>query len=401
LPGKLGITEKIRLAIVASHPIQYQAPLFRRLHARSVIDCEVLFLSTHGLAPSYDPGFQRKVAFDIPLIEGYPHRFLPNVSRGFDIGHGLSLVNPAIVSTLRRESFHAVLVHGYARVSMWLAVITASISHLPYVLRGESRADTDNALPAWKATVKRGVIGRLVRGAGACAVIGQHNRQFYLKYGADPARLVLAPYSVDVDRFAAAADRARQSRQQQLKSLGLDGDRPLILFAAKLQPWKRPLDLVAALQQMKVPAQLVFIGDGPLRGDVERGLASVPGTRVLGFVNQQELGAWYGLADVFVLPSEREPWGLAVNEALAAGTPAVVSDHVGCAPDLITPATGAVVPVGDSTALARTLDSLCADRPRLRAMRTQARAASFTYSLDATAIGIEQAARTAVLGPDM
>lgn len=387
-----------RLAIISSHPIQYQAPLFRRLEARGVLELDVFFLSTHGLTPSFDPGFGRDVNFDVPLLEGYRHFFLPNLSRGFPVGHPLSVINPRLVTALRTGTYDAVLVHGYATVSMWLALATARLSGIPFILRGESRADTDVRLPAWKAIAKRALIGRLVKTAAACAAIGKRNSEFYLQYGAEPSRVVLAPYSVDVERFAQAGRRGRESRSARLRTLGLTQDRPVILFAAKLQHWKRPLDLLAAFQLMSVPANLLFVGDGPLRGELETRMNRFPSGRVLGFMNQQELGELYGMADVFVLPSEKEPWGLAVNEALAAGTPVVVSDQVGCAPDLITPSTGAVVPVADPNALARALDALCGNPRRLHQMRPSASAIASKYSLDATAAGIEQAASTATVG---
>ncbi len=84
---------------------------------------------------------------------------------------------------------------------------------------------------------------------------------------------------------------------------------------------------------------------------------------VAGFQNQTELPAWYAAADVLVLPSDGgETWGLVVNEALACGTPAVVSDAVGCAPDLALDRdpgrTGAVFAVGDPAALADAVERL-------------------------------------------
>lgn len=115
--------------------------------------------------------------------------------------------------------------------------------------------------------------------------------------------------------------------------MGLDPLLPVVLFAGKLQPWKRPLDLVDAATCMERQANFVFVGDGPLRSDLQDRTAGLPHAGVVGFVNQPEIGQWYGMADVFVLPSATEPWGLAVNKAMASGAVPVVSDAVGCAAD--------------------------------------------------------------------
>jgi glycosyltransferase involved in cell wall biosynthesis len=167
------------------------------------------------------------------------------------------------------------------------------------------------------------------------------------------------------------------------------------LFAAKLQPWKRPADVVMAMDQLEHPANLVVIGDGPLRPEIEELASRRPWMRTLGFVNQREIAEWYGAADLFVLPSDREPWGLAVNEAMAAGAVPIVSNTVGCAPDLVTPDVGWAYAAGDVGALARALAGGC--RPgALTERRAAAQRRSAEYGIAATARGIETAV-TAVM----
>jgi glycosyltransferase involved in cell wall biosynthesis len=175
-----------------------------------------------------------------------------------------------------------------------------------------------------------------------------------------------------------------------LESLGLEPQSPLVLFAAKLQSRKRPADVVMAMDQLEHPASLIVIGDGPLRPDMER-LASVrPWMRTLGFVNQGEIGEWYGAADLFVLPSDREPWGLAVNEAMAAGAVPIVSDTVGCAADLVERDVGWVHATGDIRALARAIAEGC-QPGALTERRAAAQRRSAEYGIAATAYGIETA----------
>ena len=192
-----------------------------------------------------------------------------------------------------------------------------------------------------------------------------------------------------------AGELGRARRTLLLESLGLAPELPLVLFAAKLQPWKAPHDLVAAMDRLDRPANLVVIGDGPLRADVERLAASRPWMRTLGFVNQTAIGEWYGAADLFVLPSRRERWGLAVNEAMAAGAVPIVSDAVGCGPDLVADI-GWIYPAGDVPALVRAIAQAC-EPEALTERRTLARQQSVRYGIAETARGIENAVKM-VLG---
>jgi glycosyltransferase involved in cell wall biosynthesis len=206
----------------------------------------------------------------------------------------------------------------------------------------------------------------------------------------------MAPYSVDNDFFAAQGVQGRELRHQMIGSLDLDPRLPTICFAGKLQPYKRPLDVVEAIRQMSSRANLLIIGEGPLGHEVRRAAANLPTVRVLGFVNQSTIGHWYGACDVLVLPSDSEPWGLVVNEAMAAGAIPVVSSEVGCGPDLVRPGGGIVFPVGDATALAASLDRLFADPRTLVSARKLNQRIIQDYSITDTARGYERGAALAI-----
>jgi len=349
----------------------------------------VFFLTDHGVEPSFDPGYGRAVRYDLPLLEGYSYEMVPNRSPKPSPSTPWGTVNPSLVGAVRKASLDVLLVHGYSYVSAWIAFGTAFASRLPYLLRGESRPDAGGHAAATVA-VKRLILRPLVRHAGACLAVGQQNRQFYLDYGAPSKRIFDAPYSVDTERFERDGDIGRAARNERLEALGLDPTKPVVLFAAKFQPWKRPLDLVGATDQLAGRVNLVFVGDGPLRSNLERLAETRPHMRVLGFANQSEIGKWYGTADLFVLPSAHEPWGLAVNEAMAAGAIPIVSDAVGCAPDLVPPEIGWVYKAGDVGMLARSLGEAC-QAEDLELRRRLARARVHQWGLPATARGIEEA----------
>lgn len=383
-----------RLAIVASHPIQYQSPLFRRLAERGRVQPTLLYLTRHGVEPTFDRGFRRAVRFDVDLLHGLEHRFVPNRSPRADVSTFVGLLNPALLTLINRRNCDAVLVHGHGSLSAWLSIASAYGRGLPYLLRGESQPLSVGASRMRRA--RRRVVAPVVTNAAACLAIGQRNADFYRSHGASEDRIVAVPYCVDNDLFATEGEKGRADRASTLAALDLDPDLPTLLYAAKLIARKRPLDLLAAHCGMARAANLVVVGDGELYDEVAGRSAHRDRVRLLGFRNQHELARWYGAADVFVLPSAFETWGLAVNEAMAAGAVPVVSDVVGCAPDLVTSASGRTFPVGDVTRLAAVLDELAGDPALLARLRTGGKRLIDRHSLDAAAEGIEAAVELAL-----
>ncbi len=378
-----------RVGIVITHPIQYQVPLYRYLAASSSIEPLVFFLSEHGLAESFDPGFGRAVKYDVPLLGGYNYEIIVNRSPRPAVGTPWGVINPALPAAIRRSGIDVLMVHGYNNFSHWLAYATAASSATPYLLRGESRPDR-SGMRGTKRLAKRAILSPLVRNASACLAIGQDNRRFFELYGAKADRIFFAPYSVDTARFSKAGAIGRSRRSEMLASIGLDDRAPLILYAGKLLDWKRPADVIFAVDRLKPKVNLVVIGDGPLRGDLEHLAVDRRWMRMLGFVNQSEIAEWYGAADLFILPSHNEPWGLAVNEAMAAGAVPIVSDTVGCAPDLVTKDIGWVYETGNIGALVEAISEGCRSGA-LVARRAAAQKRSGEYGLAATAHGIETA----------
>jgi glycosyltransferase involved in cell wall biosynthesis len=351
-----------RVACLVSHPIQYQAPLFRYLAARPGIELTVFFLSDLSVHAYRDSGFGVSVKWDVPLLDGYRHEFLPRVGSG----SGLSFWRPwtfGLRARLRRGQFDALWVHGYAHRGCLAGIAAAKSLGIPVMLRGESNllSETDDAL---KLGVKRIAMPALLRTIDGLLAIGRLNRDYYLHYGVEPGRIFPMPYAVDNDFFRTAAESARPSRERLRAELGLRPGRAVILFASKMQPHKRAADLLEAYARMSADgvaepaAYLVFAGDGEERRNLERRARELKwdSIRFIGFRNQSELPALYDLCDVFVLPSDHEPWGLVVNEAMNAGKPVIVSDRVGAGPDLIDDGiNGFVYPVGDVAALANRL----------------------------------------------
>ena len=164
------------------------------------------------------------------------------------------------------------------------------------------------------------------------------------------------------------------------QELGIPHDLPVVLFSGKLSPVKRPMDLLKAFQEMLKTtgrkAALVYLGDGELRPELERYRRDedIPNVYFAGFQNQSELPRYFVAADIFVLPSRYEPWGLVVNEAMCFGLPVIVSDQVGAGGDIVrSGVNGFICPTGDVSALAAFLGKLLSDSDLRMRMGTESR----------------------------
>jgi len=389
----------VRLAYLVTHPIQYQAPLLKRLAAEPGIALKVFFRSDATLREFADPGFGRRIEWDVPLLEGYESEFLPALgSRRITpfwkpFSYGLS-------RRLAAGAFDALWVHGYARPFHWAAMAAAKRRGMTVLLRDEA---TLLSAPRGRAkrAAKRAFFQALRRVCDGFLAIGSLNRDYYLAQGIPDERIFLVPYAVDNDRFRLAAERAAPHRESLRACLGLRPDRPVVLFAGKLIPVKNPGLLIEAMSQLSrgggagAPPYLLLAGDGHLRPDLERrvedfGLGNQ--VRFLGFRNQSELPALYDLCDAFVLPSSREPWGLVVNEVMNAGRPVLVSSQVGAGPDLVRDGVnGYRLPPGDAVAWAATLRRILADPERRKAMGRASREIVANWGFEQDVAGIRRA----------
>lgn len=360
----------VRLAYLASHPIQYQAPLLRRIAQEPEIDLTVFFGSDFSVRGYRDEGFGVGVKWDIPLLDGYRHEFLPKLRDRGTVSVA-SPLNYGIVSRLRGEggnaagdaAFDALWVHGYSTANALHGIVAAKALGIPVLLRAEPWLG-DRGRSGVKLALKKACFAGLKRMVDAVMPIGRLNAEYWRHYFGDDVPQFPMPYAVDNRYFAERAREAGAGRASLQAELGLNPARPVVLFASKLQTRKHCDHLIEAYRRLSREAgeepspYLVIVGDGEERAALERQAAATGfgSIRFCGFRNQSELPRFFDLATVFVLPSRHEPWGLIVNEVMNAARPAIVTDDVGCAPDLIEDGVnGCIVPVGDVDALAAAL----------------------------------------------
>jgi len=415
-PSSLPAPHPVRLAYLVSHPIQYQAPLLRRIAADPEIDLTVLFGSDFSVRGYKDHGFGVEVSWDTPLLEGYRSEFLKplrdkrNVTPFTPISRGIyrRLQNPD-----GSPAFNALWVHGYASINSLQAILAANALGIPVLLRAESWLADRPRSPLTLAA--KSLFFRLLGSAlDAVLPIGSVNSAYWSHYLPNTPQFLM-PYAVNNSYFAQLAEDAAPREAALRSELNLDPGRPVILFASKLQTRKHADHLVEAYRQLlnnsgapglasetwdrtNAP-YLVIVGDGEERANLEA-LCQQPGlegVRFAGFRNQSELPRFFQLADVFVLPSRHEPWGLIVNEAMAAGCPVIVSTDVGSHPDLISdggsgffPA-GCVFPVGDIPALTAALRHVFATPETAARMGHAARLSVTRWTYEEDLLGLRQA----------
>ena len=363
------MTESRRLAVLNTHPIQYFAPLYAYLNQAPDLDVTALYCSNSSLRGGKDPGFGQSVTWDVDLLDGYRARFLGRRYRKRTPGGFWSLICPEVWGEIRRGNYDALIVHGYSYAVVPIAVLAAKASGTKVFMKSETHLGLTRS--EWKQKVRDGVLGVLYRGLDGALAIGTENRRYYRHLGVPEEKIFLVPYAVDNERFMTVSRLSPERRRELRASFGVSDDATMVLFASKFTSRKHPDQVIRAVAMLGGDAgkvELVMVGAGVLEGELRALVAELdmPNVTFVGFINQSELPEVFGAADVFVLPSDEEPWGLIVNEVMCAGVPVVTTRAVGCVPDLIEDGvTGMLIEPGDTEGLAAKLTVLAKD-PTLR-----------------------------------
>ncbi|HXH41304.1 MAG TPA: glycosyltransferase [Thermoanaerobaculia bacterium] len=354
-----------RVAIVASHVIQYQDPFFRLLAADPKVDLTVLYCSTAGARMYRDEDMGTALKWDVEILSGYRHVFLHNLVHDSNRGWTRH-INPGIVPVLLRGRYEmAIFMLGWGSVSALLGILTCRLAGIPFFLYG------DSSFPPPETTMRRRVRARMLRflfrNTTGFMVSGALNADYYRHYGADPGHFFLLPWAVDNERFAEASRFAPEEREEMRERFGIRPGQAVFVFSAKLVERKDPMTLLRAFEQIpdRDRAAVLFLGDGVLRQPLETYAREhgLPNAHFAGFVNQSELPKYYGMSDVFVLPSIYEPRGAVINEAMACGLPVIVTDRCGSIGDIVLEGENAFIyPAGDAASLAASMARLINDK---------------------------------------
>ena len=370
-----------RLAILSTHPIQYNAPLFRLIAADPDIELKV-FYSKVTEEVRFDKDFGQEVTWDIPLTEGYAHEsFAASESAGLQ----------ALIAGIKGFAAGAVLVFGW-NFAGHLAVMKHFKGNVPVWFRGDSTLI--DPLPLWKRIARKLWLRYVYRHVDTAFYVGQANYRYYRWCGLQESQLVYAPHAVD-NEFFMKDDNERHARALEIREeLGIPKEAFVFLFVGKLEAKKQPLELARAFLEMQLQANrahLIYVGSGQLEHQLRASTKDAPNIHLVGFKNQSEMPVWYRVANTLCLPSKGpgETWGLAVNEAMASGCTAIVSDRVGCAEDLVAPFDPSrILSFDDVASWSRALKIATEpkDNNNQNHLRPQAQIRAFSYSSILTSI---------------
>lgn len=381
----------MKLAVVATHPIQYNAPWFR--HLSRELELRVFYLWDFGVTSQVDRGFGEAIKWDVPLLSGYEHEFVPNTSRQPGTHRFRGLKNPDLKRRVSAYDPSAVLLMGYNYESFYRFLLGWGRGRAPLLFRGDSHRIVQRG--GLNELARRRFIGRVFKRFRAFLYVGSANQSYFEYHGVPSRKLFFAPHAVDNEYFNSSRPRAESAALTWRRELGIPEEHAVAVFAGKFEAKKRPLDLLEAFVRARPErATLLFVGAGHLEEELRSRAAGHENIRFAPFQNQSLMPRTYAAADVLVLPSfgPGETWGLAVNEAMCLGRPVVVSDHVGCAQDLVAPwKNGLVFPAGDVDALAGCLNEALGDRARLREWGEESRNIVSRYSYRQTTEGLKAA----------
>lgn len=368
---------RYRVLFISTHAVQYASPVFREMAQHPRLEIHVAYCSLQGVEGGMDKDFGREVKWDVPLLDGYPWVHVPNRSLRPGLGRYFGLVNTGLWRMIRKGHYDAVVLYtGYRCASFWIALAAAKATGTAAIFGADATSIQMRSGSRWKLWFKPFVLSRIFHRADATFGTSAAGKEFLKSLGLPDERIGIVPLVVDNDWWLARA--AEVDRAGVRRGWGVPERAGVILFCAKLQPWKRPQDLLRAFARAGIEgSHLVFAGDGSLAGALEQEAEKL-GVRdrvhFLGFQNQSQLPAVYRSVDLFVLPSEYDPCPVVVCEAMLCGVPTVISDEIrGRREQIDEGKTGYIFPCGDVDALAGILRCALADPERLAAMGTAAR----------------------------
>lgn len=387
----------MRVGVFSTHPIQYQVPLWRGLNAETDIDLTVFYFSDQGVSSSVDPGFGEVVTWDVPLLDGYFSCFLSR--KPVDRSNTFNIESPH--QLLDEQKLDVVILHGYThRFARQLIRLKRKYGY-KIVLRGEF-TEMSSRNDRLRRVARRLYLYWFYKYVDHFCPIGLDAIDHLHLYGVDDGKITLSPYSVDDALIRTSLKK--YDRASSRATLGIDKDHVVFLFSGKMIPRKQPLLLAGAFVSLSNEYSkftAIFLGSGEQYDALCEKLRLLLGTRFIapGFVNQSELGLYFTAADVFVLPSTYDTWGLVVNEAMHYGLPCIVSEKVGSRRDLVTPGeTGEIFGADSPDELLRALAGFMESPARAKLMGEKALERIQGYTIEKTLNGLVLAIEKVVDG---
>lgn len=325
-----------KLAVITTHPIQYNAPLFKKLAEQKSFKIKVFYTWSQSKAKVFDPGFGKERSWDIPLLDGYDYTFVNNISPFPGSHHYTGIDNPTLIEDVESWQADAVLIFGWSFKSHFHAMKYFK-GKIPILFRGDSNLLDEPKGFSFKKILRRVFLSWVYRYIDYALYVGEANKAYYIKHKVSERKLVFAPHAIDNERFSNTAELFEARAKDWRNKLGITDKDIVFLFAAKLIPKKSPDVLIEAFTALDMRnVHLIMVGNGKMENSLKEKYND-PTLHFMNFQNQSQMPLVYRICNVFVLPSKGpgETWGLAVNEAMACNRAVIVSNKCGCANDLV------------------------------------------------------------------
>ena len=359
----------IKIAVINSHPITYFAEMYQYINRDPNIELSAIYFSDMGVNGTFDRGFNQSVSSTVDILEGYNPIFCGKNYKNKSIYGFFSLICPEIWGVIRRSHYDVIWFHGYNYLAYVIAFIAAATSNKKILFRSETHLKLHRN--PFKRILRDTFLRLIFKKIDGFLAIGQLNKEYYNSCGVADDKIFLVPYAINNHRFALGINHKAQKRKSIEKTHGTSKK---ILFCAKFISRKNPHLLVNAakiLEEKGYNFQLIMAGNGPLLESIKRRTEQLKLKNVLlkGFVDQKSLPELFSECDLFVHPSKDEPWGLVVNEAMAAGLPVIVGGEMGCARDLVRDGeNGYSLDHYDESSLANLIETILSDTSKMKKM---------------------------------
>jgi glycosyltransferase involved in cell wall biosynthesis len=346
-----------KVIFIQTHPIQYASPLFRYLSLNKLknYSLEVWYLENFKEGPNFDKEFNKEITWDIPLLEGFDYKYINNLSnKSLSFKGFFDFINIDIIKNIKKiPDGSLIIVHGWNYFTLWLIFFYKIYfkKNIHLLLRSESQIESSRLKNNFLKTIKSIILKNLFKKINGFLFIGSNNFSFYRSFGIDYSKLHFFPYTVDNKKFIYQYKLMLPHSNDIKNLLGIDKSKKIIIYSGKLIPKKRPLDLIKVMSKQSLNDYFtIIVGDGELKNEMEQEITNLKlnNIKIFGFINQSTIGLYYTIADIFIMLSDYdETWGLSANEALNFGCKLVLSNRVGCSPDLVTINTGRIFKYSD------------------------------------------------------
>lgn len=323
--------QKTKVVFIITHPIQYYVPLLQGLSKNEQLIIHVLYTWGEDSIAKFDPGFNKTIEWDMPLLEGYNYRFLKNIAKDVGSHHYRGIDNPDIINEIQQLNPDKIVVFGW-KYKSHLKVLRKFHGKIPIYFRGDSHLLNEGK--GLKKILRRLFLRWIYKHVDFAISVGTENKAYYKAMGMNESQILFAPHAIDESRFLMMKDTPSSKAWQSL--IKIPDHHITFIYIGKFEYRKNLETLIKAKKILnQEPCTLLLVGSGPDEQKLKKLAEGDQNIHFHGFVNQADIVGMYQLADVYILPSHSETWGLGVNEAMNAGLALILSDKVGCAIDLL------------------------------------------------------------------